>query len=58
MGGGGGCMGESRKFKLVRWDKVCSPIECGRLGIRKITTFTKALLGKWLGCFGAEDTQL
>ena len=36
-------MEESRKFNLVRLDKVCSPIECGRLGIRKITTFTKAL---------------
>ena len=45
-------MEELRKFNLVRLDKVCSPIECGRLGIRKITTFTKALLGKWLGVLG------
>ena len=41
-------MEELHKFKLVRWDKVCSPIECGGLGIRKITTFNKVLLGKWL----------
>ena len=31
---------------LLGWDKVCMPIANGGLGIRKLTTFNKALLGK------------
>ena len=27
------------KSHLVRWDKVCAPMENGGLGIRKFTTF-------------------
>ena len=34
------------KTHLVGWDKVCAPIAIGGLGIRKLTTFNKALLGK------------
>ena len=34
------------KAHLVGWDKVCSPKANGGLGVRKLTTFNKALLGK------------
>ena len=34
------------KNHLVGWDKVYAPISNGGLGIRKLTTFNKALLGK------------
>ena len=36
------------KTHLLGWDKVCLPIANGGLGIRKLTTCNKALLGKWL----------
>ena len=48
----------SFKYLLVVWDKVCSPIEMGGLGIRNAVSFNQALVGKWLWRYGYEVTHL
>jgi hypothetical protein len=42
------------KLYLVIWKKVCSPIPFGGLGIRSLSTFNEAFLGKWLWRFVEE----
>ncbi|KAL0011247.1 hypothetical protein SO802_006355 [Lithocarpus litseifolius] len=49
---------ECFKHSLVAWEKVCSPLEMGGLGVRKLVHFNQALLGKWLWKFGLEGTSL
>jgi hypothetical protein len=41
-----GGIGDEFKYHLVSWDKVCSPIFEGGLGIRNLRMFNCALLGK------------
>jgi len=49
-----GGIGEEFKYHLVRWDKVCSPISEGGLGIKNLRTFNRAILGKWPWRYGSE----
>jgi hypothetical protein len=49
-----GGIGDEFKYHLVSWDKVCSPISEGGLGIRILRAFNRALLGKWLWRFGSK----
>ncbi|KAG7944491.1 hypothetical protein I3843_15G105600 [Carya illinoinensis] len=53
-----GGLGAEQKFHLVKWDKVCSPISNGDLGIRDMRTFNRALLGKWLWRYHKEPEAL
>jgi hypothetical protein len=50
-----GGLGEEFKFHLVKWEKVCTPVKEGGLGIRNLLLFNRALLGKWLWCYGIES---
>ncbi|XP_020524085.1 uncharacterized protein LOC110007423 [Amborella trichopoda] len=36
-----------RKYHLVAWDKVCTPVNMGGLGIRKLKSMNLDLLSKW-----------
>ena len=36
-----------RKIAWVRWENVCKPKKEGGLGVRDVTKFNAALLGKW-----------
>jgi len=39
---------EGKKIVWVAWDKICSPIDMGGLGIKNVRKFNVALLAKWL----------
>jgi hypothetical protein len=53
-----GGLENEHKFHLVNWQQVCSPIQEGGLGIRKVAVFNKALLGKWLWRYATEPMAL
>lgn len=50
--------GEERKYHLVKWDKVCSVLRVGGLGLKRFSIFNSALLGKWLWRFMSENYGL
>jgi hypothetical protein len=50
-----GGMNDDSKYHLIEWDKVCTPLDEGGLGIRNIRRFNQALLGKWLWRFAHEE---
>jgi hypothetical protein len=53
-----GGLGDEKRFHLLRWDKVCLPIQNGGLAIKNLRLFNQALLGKWIWRFGKERDHL
>ncbi|RVW14277.1 Transposon TX1 uncharacterized 149 kDa protein [Vitis vinifera] len=53
--GGGNLEG---KIHLVKWDVVCTEKLNGGLGLRRIATLNRALLGKWTWRFACEKDNL
>ena len=53
-----GGMGDEFKYHMVGWKKVYEPIQNGRLGIKNLIRFNKAILGKWLWRFALERDAL
>ena len=49
-----GGLGDEKRFHLLRWDKVCLPLQNGGLGIKNLRLFNQTLLGKWIWHFGTE----
>jgi len=48
-----GC--EGKKIACVAWDKVCSPVEEGGLGVKHVGKFNTTLFAKWLWRLGTEE---
>jgi hypothetical protein len=53
-----GGIGDDAKFHLVKWNRICTPLHSGGLGVYNLTQFNQALLGKWLWRYGREREAL
>lgn len=42
------CDENKKKYRLAKWSVLCSPKECGGLGIQNLETQNRCLLSKWL----------
>lgn len=50
-----GGLGDEFKHHMVDWDKVCTLIANGGLGVMKLTTFNQALLESGYGSLGERN---
>lgn len=48
----------SNKIAWLNWETICKVKEDGGLGIKDLSSFNKALLGKWRWCFLKENDSL
>jgi hypothetical protein len=53
-----GGFGDEAKFHLVKWNRICTPLHSGGLGVHNFIQFNRALLGKWLWRYGREREAL
>jgi len=47
-----------KKIPWVKWETICLPKEEGGLGIKEISKFNEALLGKWIWDLASDQQQL
>ncbi|KHN15540.1 Putative ribonuclease H protein, partial [Glycine soja] len=49
---------EHKKILWVKWEDICLPKAEGGLGIKEISKFNEALLGKWIWALASDQQQL
>jgi hypothetical protein len=49
-----GGTGDAAKFHLVNWNRICTPLQSGGLGVHNFIQFNQALLGKGMWRYGRE----
>ena len=49
-----GCDEGEFRYHLVSWEMICQARSSGGLGVRRLITFNRALLGKWNWRFAIE----
>lgn len=47
-----------KKYHLLCWNKVCTPLGCGGLGINRLRDVNISLLCKWLWDFGNGEEKI
>lgn len=51
-------LSKEKSIYLMRWPRLCAPLEKGGLGLRSLSIMNKTLLFKWLWRFGEEMTAV